>query len=319
MSTGEAPGSAALTVAQALALARQQGLDRVDSHRLLGHVLGRERAWLIAHDDDRLQPRQAQDFQALYQRRLQGEPVAYLVGEQAFHGLQLQVTPDVLVPRPDTETLVDWALALLAGLKAPAPHAGKAVGMGTAVDVGNGSLPVLDLGTGSGAIALAIAHRCPAADVTATDLSPAALAVAQANAQRLQLDKGVHFAQGAWWQAVPSTATFALVVSNPPYIAGDDPHLPALRHEPRLALTPEGDGLDAFRAIVADAPRHLRPGGWLLFEHGFDQAHAVAALLRDAGFGGVQTRVDLAGLPRCTAGQWPGPEQPAAPCALVHG
>lgn len=277
------PAEPAPTVAQALALARAHGLDRVDAQALLGHLLGRPRSWLIAHDDARLTPEQAARHADWCRRRADGEPVAYLVGEREFHGLTLQVTPDVLVPRPDTETLVDWALDLLPGLgDAPA---------------------VIDLGTGSGAIALAVAHRWPAARVTATDLSPGALAVAQANAARLGLP--VAFAEGPWWSAVGPDARFALVLSNPPYIAGDDPHLAALRHEPRGALTPEGDGLQALRSIVAGAPGHLRPGGWLLLEHGYDQADAVQALLRDAGFAEVATRHDLGGQPRCTGGRRP--------------
>ncbi|MEK8053473.1 peptide chain release factor N(5)-glutamine methyltransferase [Ideonella sp. DXS22W] len=272
------------TVREALAAAAALGLDRVDAQALLGHALGgKPRAWLIAHDTDPLPPEAAAAFDGACRQRADGVPVAYLLGEREFHGLVLRVTPDVLVPRPDTETLVDWALELLPGLGA-APR-------------------VLDLGTGSGAIALAVAHRHAAAQVQATDLSAAALAVARANAQRLGL--AVAFAEGAWWQAVPATATYTLVLSNPPYIAGGDPHLPALRHEPTLALTPGGDGLDAYRAIVAGAPAHLVPGGWLLFEHGFDQAEAVAALLREAGFTDIATRCDIAQRPRCTGGRWP--------------
>jgi release factor glutamine methyltransferase len=274
------------TVAQALAAARAQGLDRLDAQWLLGHVLQQASAWLIAHDDQPLAATEAQAFASLCQRRSAGEPLAYLVGQAGFHGLMLQVTPEVLVPRPDTETLVDWALALLPTLDAQ-------------------RLQVIDLGTGSGAIALAVAHRHPAAQVTATDLSAAALAVAQRNGRALGLP--VQWAQGAWWQAVPATARFHLVLSNPPYIAGDDAHLHALRHEPTLALTPGGDGLDALRAIVAGAPAHLLPGGWLLLEHGWDQADAVAGLLGAAGFAAITQRHDLAGHPRCTGGCWPGP------------
>jgi len=271
------------TVQQALARAAALGLDRTDARLWLGHLLQRDRAWLIAHDDAHLTPDQAAAFDAGCRQRADGVPMAYLLGEREFHGLALRVTPDVLVPRPDTETLVDWALALLPGLGA-APR-------------------VADLGTGSGAIALAVAHRHPAARVTATDLSPAALAVARGNAQRLGL--AVAFAEGAWWAALPADARYELVLSNPPYIAGDDPHLPALRHEPALALTPGGDGLDALRAIVAGAPAHLAPGGWLLLEHGWDQAGAVAALLREAGFTDVQHRHDLGGHARCTGGRLP--------------
>ena len=275
------------TIALALAAAQALGLDRLDARWLLGHVLGQTSAWLLAHDDQPLAAGTALAYATLCQRRAAGEPLAYLTGHAGFHGLQLQVTPDVLVPRPDTETLVDWALDLL-----PAPP------------LVPGQTPqVLDLGTGSGAIALAVAHHRPGVQVTATDLSPAALAVAQSNAGALGLGSRLRWAQGAWWQALPASASFDLVLSNPPYIAGDDPHLPALRHEPRLALTPGGDGLDALRAIVAGAPAHLRPGGWLLLEHGWDQAADVAALLAAAGFQDIAHRADLAGRPRCTGGR----------------
>lgn len=276
-----------LTLAQALLKAQTQGLDRLDAQLLLGHLLGRPRAWLIAHDGDTLPPDSAAAYATLCDRRAAGEPLAYLVGEREFHGLVLQVSPAVLVPRPDTETLVDWALALLTSELAdrPAPA-------------------VVDLGTGSGAIALAVKHRHPAAQVTAVDLSEAALAVATANAARLGL--AVDFHAGSWWQALPGDQRFDLVLSNPPYIAGEDPHLPALRHEPTLALTPGGDGLDAIHAIVASAPKHLLPGAWLLLEHGWDQAEAVAALLQQTGFQAVTTRQDLADRPRCTGGRWPG-------------
>ena len=277
--------AAAPTVAQALAGAYTLGLDRLDASLLLGHCLQRDRAWLIAHDKVQLSTADVQAYAALCRRRAAGEPLAYLVGEREFHGLRLQVTPDVLVPRPDTETLVDWALDLLrtAAWGAAAPR-------------------VLDLGTGSGAIALAVAHRHPAALVTATDLSPAALAVAAGNTRRLGL--AVAFAEGGWWSAVATAAGFDLVLSNPPYIAGDDPHLPALRHEPMLALTPGGDGLGALRQIIAGAPGHLAPGGWLLLEHGWDQAAAVAALLQAAGFEAIGSRCDIEGRARCTGGRW---------------
>ncbi|HQC98593.1 MAG TPA: peptide chain release factor N(5)-glutamine methyltransferase [Aquabacterium sp.] len=272
------------SIAQALATARAGGIDRLDAQWLLGHLLAHDSAWLLAHGDDALPEEQATAYADLCRRRAAGEPLAYLVGEAGFHGLTLRVTPDVLVPRPDTETLVDWALDLLPTLGGDHPH-------------------VLDLGTGSGAIALAVAHRHAAAAVTATDLSPAALAVAQGNAQALGL--ALRWAQGAWWQALPADARFDLVLSNPPYIAGGDPHLPALRHEPLLALTPGGDGLDALRVIVAGAPAHLAPGGWLLLEHGWDQAPAVAALLADAGFEAIDHRRDLGGQARCTGGRRP--------------
>ncbi len=271
------------TIAQALAAAHAAGLDRLDAQWLLGHLLAQTSAWLIAHDDQPLPDATTSAYAALCRRRATGEPLAYLVGHCGFHGLNLQVTADVLVPRPDTETLVDWALALLPALALQRPR-------------------VLDLGTGSGAIALAVAHHHPAADVTATDLSPAALALARANAQALGLTP--QWAQGAWWQALAAGARFDLVLSNPPYIAGNDPHLQALRHEPSLALTPGGDGLDALRQIIAGAPGHLAPGGWLLLEHGWDQADAVAALLAAAGFNAIAHRQDLAGHTRCTGACW---------------
>jgi release factor glutamine methyltransferase len=273
-----------MTIDAALAQALALGLDRLDAQWLLGHRLQRDRAWLIAHGDAPLAPAQADGFAADCRRRAAGEPLAYLVGERGFHGLVLEVTPAVLVPRPDTETLVDWALERLQPL--------------------GGAPRVLDLGTGSGAIALAVAHAHPAARVTGTDLSAAALAVAQANAQRLGLAAG--WAQGAWWQAVEAGARFDLVLSNPPYIAADDPHLAALHHEPLLALSPGGDGLDALRQVIAGAPAHLVPDGWLLLEHGWDQADAVTGMLRRSGFQAIETRLDLGGRARCTGGRWPG-------------
>ena len=272
------------TVDGALAGARGAGLDRLDAQLLLGAVLGRERSWLIAHGDDMLAPDQAANFDALVARRVAGEPVAYLLGRQDFHGLTLQVSPAVLVPRPDTETLVDWALELL----------------GTEL-AGTAAPQVLDLGTGSGAIALALKHQCPRADLTAVDASPEALAVAEANAGTLGL--ALALLRGHWWAPVAGRQ-FDLVVSNPPYIAGDDHHLGALRHEPLLALTPGGDGLDSLRDIIAGASAHLRDGSWLLLEHGHDQACDVQALLTAAGLYEVTTRRDLGGNERCTGGRW---------------
>lgn len=263
-------------MADALARAREAGVARLDAQLLLGHHLRRDRAWLLAHDDAPLGDVQAA-FEAALARRAAGVPLAYLVGEREFRGLPLAVSPAVLVPRPETEGLVEWALELAA------PEA-----------------TVVDLGTGSGAIALAFAQARPRARVAATDASADALAVARGNAQRLGL--AVEFLHGDWWQPLAGRR-FDLVLSNPPYIAGDDPHLAALAHEPRAALTPEGDGLAALRTIVAGAPAHLAPGGWLLLEHGFEQAPAVQALLAAAGFGALATRLDLAGLPRCTGGR----------------
>lgn len=270
------------SIAQALNQARTQGLDRVDAFALLGHVLQRERAWLITHDDQALTPAAATHFEQLCARRLQGEPVAYLVGEREFHGLRLAVSPAVLVPRPDTETLVDWAVELLAHAETPRPA------------------QVLDLGTGSGAIALAVRQACPHCQMTAVDLSPAALAQAQANGERLGL--AVTWRPGSWWEAVAGQR-FDLVLSNPPYIAEGDPHLAALQHEPQMALTSGADGLDDLRRIIAQAPAHLNHGGHVLLEHGWDQAEAVQSLLRQAGFENISSRADLGGQWRCTGGR----------------
>lgn len=226
-------------------------------------------------------------FEALCQRRLSGEPVAYLLGHKEFWGLPLAVDARVLVPRPDTETLVEWALEVI-----------DAMGASAATSTGP---HVLDLGTGSGAIALALAHARPAMHVVAVDRSADALEVAACNAQRLGL--AVDFRQANWLEGAPTGLN--LIVSNPPYIADADPHLAALAHEPRAALAAGPDGLADLRSIIVAAPSHLAAGGWLLLEHGWDQADAVCALLAGAGFGLVQCRCDLAGHLRCSGGQWP--------------
>ena len=264
------------TVAQALVAAREFGVDRLDAHLILAWQLGQSRSWLFAHDDAALDAPQAAAIHAALVRRATGEPLAYLLGEKEFHGLLLKVDSNVLVPRPDTELLVDWALEQLAGVTMPR---------------------VVDLGTGSGAIALAVKHARPDALVLATDASPAALDVARVNAHRLALD--VAFAQGSWWSALDDQR-FDLVLSNPPYIAGSDPHLAALTHEPALALTPGGDGLDALREIIDGAAARMADGAWLLLEHGYDQAEPVQALMRERGFAEIATRRDLGGQPRCT-------------------
>jgi len=264
------------SVAQALDHARALGIERLDAQLILARQLGQSRAWLVAHDDEPLAPGSALAVEAAYARRKAGEPLAYLLGAQEFHGLSLQIDARVLVPRPDTETIVDWALELLAG---------------------RDGARVVDLGTGSGAIALAVKHRCPAVHVYATDLSRDALDVARANARRLGLS--VTFVGGSWWSALGGQH-FDLVLSNPPYIAEGDPHLPALRHEPASALTSGRDGLDALRAIVDGAPAHMNDGAWLLLEHGYNQADAVQAMLREAGFNGVAMRRDGGGRARVT-------------------
>ncbi|MDH4051380.1 MAG: peptide chain release factor N(5)-glutamine methyltransferase [Rubrivivax sp.] len=272
------------TVCLALAQARALGLDRLDAQLLMAHVLQRSRSWVLAHDDAPLKAPEAQRFRDLCARRADDVPLPYLTGEREFHGFTLSVSPAVLVPRPETEHLVDWALECLDD--GPA-HWGA---------------EVADLGTGSGAVALAVARARPAARVTGVDQSPDALAVARANAQRLGL--AVEWQLGDWWQPLAGRR-FDLVLSNPPYVAEGDPHLKALRHEPRSALTSGPDGLDALRAIVGAAPRHLEPGAWLLLEHGHEQAEATCRLLRRAGFEAVSTRTDLAARPRCSGGRWP--------------
>jgi release factor glutamine methyltransferase len=266
------------TVRQALA---QCGLAPVDANTLLAHVLGKDRAWLVAHAADSLLQKDSYLFFAAAKRRRDGQPIAYLTGTREFYSLALQVTPDVLIPRPETETLVEAALAYVAN---------------------DAAARVLDLGTGTGAIALAIAHERPRAKVTAIDIFDATLAVAIANAQRLGIGN-VRFAQSNWYAGLDETR-FDVIVSNPPYIAGDDPHLREgdLRFEPRAALTPGGDGLDALRTIIAGAPDHLADSAMLLVEHGYDQSDAVHALFAQHGFADVKRWRDLAGHWRVAGG-----------------
>ncbi len=271
-----------LTVAAALAQARARGVARLDAQLMLARLAEVDRTWLMAHDDALLGAGLAPRWAAWLERRANGEPLAYLLGEKEFHGLLLQVGPAVLVPRPETELLVDWADELLRD--------------------GSGRIDVVDLGTGSGAIALAVKHLHPQARIVGTDASPAALAVAKANAERLALP--IELIAASWWQGLEGRR-FDLVLANPPYVRADDPALQALACEPRMALTPGGDGLAAFAAIVAGAAQHLQADGWLLLEHGFDQAAAVTNLLRRARFEDVQTRQDLAGHPRASGGRSP--------------
>lgn len=263
--------------------ANNLGINALDADRLLLSVLRRsasERTWLRVHGSEAVSANTTTRYLALCQRRLDGVPLAYLTGERGFYGLTLHVDSRVLDPRPDTETLVDWALDVLQSQAAPL---------------------VADLGTGSGAVALAIQHQRPDAVVWAVDASAQALEVAQANAVRLGLT--IHFTQGNWLSPPPDQLQH-LIVSNPPYIPEDDPHMAALRHEPRQALTSGHDGLDDIRIIIAQAPACLRNGAWLLLEHGYDQASAVQALFAQRGFVHVQSRKDLGGHVRCTGGQW---------------
>lgn len=282
-----APDGPPLTVASALAAARALGLDRLDAQLLLAAALGRPRSWLPAHPEAPLEPPIATRYLADSARRADGVPVAYLLGHREFHGLDFRITPDVLDPRPDTETLVDWALECLSS---PGPLAGR-------------DRPVvLDLGTGSGVIAVSIQHDCPRACVTGIDASTAALEVAQDNGARLA--PAVRFRRGDWLAGVEPHSV-DLIVSNPPYLADQDPHWPGLHHEPRQALAAGPDGLSDLRRIAAAAPGCLRPGGWLLLEHGADQGAAVRTLLQKAGLVQVQTRQDLAGHERCSGAAIP--------------
>ena len=273
--------SDAPTVRRALA---QAGLMPIDAQVLLAHVLGVDRAWLLAHATDELPRERADAFFLLAKRRREGEPVAYLTGRREFHGLDLCVTPAVLVPRPETETLVDAALERL-------PR--------------DRPLRVVDLGTGSGAIALAIAHARPNAKVVATDVSDDALAVARGNATRLEL-ANVAFARGSWYDALEGDGEpFDAILANPPYVASGDSHLEEgdLRYEPSVALSPGGDGLDALRIVVAGAASRLSEGGWLAVEHGHDQSEAVRDLFAGAGLTAIEARRDLAGIPRVVLGR----------------
>ena len=256
------------------------GNAQLEAEVLLAHVLEQRRSFLYANPDLELPGPRADAFRALIRRRARGEPVAYLVGRREFWSLDLEVTPDVLIPRADTETLVEAALERL-------PR-------GTAARIA-------DLGTGSGAIVLALKSERPRLEAWATDVSQAALAVARRNAARLGLD--VKFASGAWFE--PLEGRFDVLVSNPPYVAANDPHLQRgdCRFEPATALSSGADGLESLRTLAEGAPAHLQPDGWLLLEHGPDQGSAVRELLSRAGFEAVETRTDLEQRERVTLGR----------------
>ena len=281
------PEQAAPTVAVALARAtirlRPSDSAALDAQLLLGFSLGRPRSWLLAAGEAPIAPAALADFEQRVARRAQGEPLAYLIGRREFWSLDLEVSPAVLVPRPETELVVERSLALLR----------------------DGAADIADLGTGSGAIALALAHERPRWRITATDRSTAALAVAAANARALAISN-VEFLSGEWFKPLRGRQ-FHLVACNPPYMAADDPGLEvaALRYEPRGALVATQGGLADLLTVVAGAPAHLRPGGHLVLEHGAGQAAAVAGLLVAHGFGHVRSHIDLAGLPRVTEAQWP--------------
>ncbi len=274
-----------LTVQQAIQFAQEQfGLTRLDAQMLLLHACQlpiHDRAWLLAHGEEVLSFETQARYLDFLQRRARLEPLAYITGVKEFFGLQLHIDQRVLDPRPETETLVEWALTCLADTLKPR---------------------IADLGTGSGAIALALKHSLPSAQVTAVDASADAIAVATANAQSLGLEIATYVGN---WCAPLTDQSFDLIVSNPPYVADGDAHLAQLPHEPISALVAGKDGLDDLRQIVTQAAEQLKPGAWLLLEHGFDQAQAVQDILANQGFLSVQSRPDLAGILRCTGGQWP--------------
>ncbi len=264
------------------ALALDGSTARIEVQCLLQHLLHVPRSYLLAHPERCLNADEYSQYQVLLQRRLRGEPVAYILGEREFFGLKLKVTPATLIPRPDTELLVELALQHLTN---------------------TAESRVLDMGTGTGAIALAIAHERPAVPVLGVDASAAALQVAQENAQVLGLTNA-HFVQSNWFSALAGQG-FELIVSNPPYIAAADEHLSQgdVRFEPATALASGADGLDDIRHIVSHAGDYLQPGGWLLLEHGYDQAGRVRTLLQQAGFDAVFSACDLAGIERVSGGQ----------------
>jgi len=261
------------------------GLDPAEAglevNLLLQHLLQVNRAWVMTHERDVLNADQLQDFRFLLKRRLDGEPIAYILGVREFYGLTLKVTPATLIPRPDTETLVEAAFQKIS------------------IDV---AWDILDLGTGTGAVALAIAKQRPKSNVIGVDASAEALAVAIENAQSLGLTN-VHFLKSDWFSDLVGQR-FEVIVSNPPYIAEWDSHLTQgdLRFEPRSALVSGVDGLDDIRRILQDAPNYLKQNGWLMFEHGYDQAQSVAALLKSHGFSQIDHAQDLAGTLRVTFG-----------------
>ena len=322
-------------------LIRHSQLPRAEARRLLASLTGQPLTWFMAHGDDPADPDLAARFQALAERRRAGEPLAYLLGQQEFYGRPFAVSPAVLIPRADTETLVETALEQLARLRQQR-HAVDAPGAEDPALVSHSAQPtlsLLELGTGSGIIAITLALQAPDTEVHAVERSAEALAVAQQNAKALGADR-IHWHAGSWWQALacptdgneatentataaqttspitarqghstePPARRFDLIVSNPPYIAAHDHHLQQgdLRFEPPQALAAGPDGLDDLRIIIGGAPAHLNPGGWLLLEHGYDQEAPVQALLRDAGFADVFTRRDLAGQPRVSGGRWLG-------------
>lgn len=270
-------------------LLRSSTLPQSESRLLLAHILDKHyqlpRSALLSRDDMELSAIALADWKLLETKRLNGEPIAYLVGKKGFHNIELQVAPGVLIPRPETELLVQIGLREINRL--------------------GGKAQILDLGTGSGAIALAIASAAPQSRIVATDQSPEALAIARSNAQHLNLGAQVQFAQGSWYEAIENDAAFDVILSNPPYIEKGDPHLQQgdLRFEPINALTDQANGLSCLASIISKANLHLNPQGLIAVEHGFDQSDAVVELMKSAGLGDIQTHLDLAGHRRVASGR----------------
>ncbi len=270
-------------------LLRSSTLPQSEARLLLAHVLENHyqlpRSALLSRDEMELSANALADWKLLETKRLNGEPIAYLVGKKGFHNIELQVAPGVLIPRPETELLVEIGLREITRL--------------------GGKAQLLDLGTGSGAIALAIASAAPNSQILATDQSPEALVIARSNTKYLNLESQVQFIQGSWYEAIGKDATFDLILSNPPYIEKSDPHLKQgdLRFEPMDALTDQADGLSCLIAIISGAKLHLNPKGLIAVEHGFDQSDDVVELMRSAGLGDIQTHLDLAGHRRVVSGR----------------
>lgn len=270
-------------------LLRSSTLPQSEARLLLAHVLDKHyqlpRSALLSRDDMELNAIALADWRLLETKRLNGEPIAYLVGKKGFHNIELQVSPGVLIPRPETELLVEIGLREINRL--------------------GGKAHILDLGTGSGAIALAVASAAPDAQVIATDQSPEALAIARSNAEYLNLEPQVQFVQGSWYEPIKEDAAFDVILSNPPYIEKGDPHLLQgdLRFEPIHALTDQANGLSCLAAIISRARLHLNPKGLIAVEHGFDQSDAVVELMKSAGLEDIQTHLDLAGHRRVASGR----------------
>jgi len=265
------------------ALALEPDIAALEAHVLLGHAMNKARAYLLAHPEAELDCNNRAAFDALLQRRLSGEPIAYILGQREFYGFEFSVTPAVLIPRPETELLVELALECIPPQQ---------------------PMQILDLGTGSGAIAVTLAKLRPQALITAVDVSPDALAIARQNAARLRTDN-IRFIASDWFQALDPTSQFDLIIANPPYIAANDPHLQQgdVRFEPLNALQSGADGLDAIRRIAQESQRFLTPNGQLMFEHGYNQQEACANILASFAYANINCQRDLAKQPRVSSGK----------------